>query len=89
MKLPHKSDHPFASGLDADFPVPPKTFRWRYLFGGSAAVFLLCLTFARFANSASFAEHPERSIRRAALITAILATSALIGRSLNRPCDDR
>jgi hypothetical protein len=88
MKVPHKSDHPFAGNLDADFPAPPKPCGRRFLFGGSTAVFLLCLSCARFANPASFADHPGRSIWRAALIAAVLATSALFGRSLSRPWDD-
>jgi len=89
MKIPHKSALPFADDLEADVPAPPKPVRWPLILGGSLAVFLLCLAFARSVNSDSFANHPERSIRRAALITLAVLTSALLGRALGRPSEKR
>jgi hypothetical protein len=56
--------------------------------GPPVLVFLLSLLFARLINPISFADHPERSIQRAALMTLALATITLVGRSFSRPWDE-
>jgi hypothetical protein len=88
MKITNESIHHPAAGSRAEDSAQHKPHRLLVFVGLPVVVFLLSLVFARLANPVSFADHPERSMRRAAIVTLVLATIALVGRSFNRPWDE-
>jgi len=88
MKSSHESVRLPVAGSRPTASAHPKPHRALLFLGMPVFVFLLSLLFARLINPISFADHPDRSIRRAALMTLALAAIALVGRSFNRPWDE-
>ena len=88
MKISNESVHrPAAESRAEDF-ARHKPHRGLLLVGLPVVIFLLSLGFARLANPVSSADHPERSLRRAAIVTLALFTISVVGRSFTRPWDE-